>query len=198
MLLIEFALGGADDWHVIPLPIAVGAVATVAQLRVLDTFGRVTEIEPVDDGPATGPHWRMFRFTSIDDDTEALPLVLVVPSAGAELLGDPVEDLRLARDEQANLAWAIERVVPDARGDATTVDGGRSRPTRVPSPRRCAPTSCRLRSRPGGRRSSRSRPRTAASSSTAARWPRSRPRSRGGASPSRSSCCGRRRCRARA
>jgi hypothetical protein len=124
MLLIEFALGGADDWHVIPVPIAVGAVATVAQLRVLDTFGRVTDIEPVDDGPAAGPHWRMFRVTSSDDGAQALPLVLVVPSAGAELLGDPVEDLRLARDEQANLAWAIERVVPDARGDATTVDGG--------------------------------------------------------------------------
>lgn len=124
MLLIEFALGGADDWQVIPLPIAVGAVATVAQLRVLDTFGRETEIEPVDAGPADGPRWRMFRVASGDDDTQALPLVLVVPSAGAELVGDPVEDLRLARDEQANLAWAIERVVADARGDATVVDGG--------------------------------------------------------------------------
>jgi hypothetical protein len=124
MLLIEFALAGADDWHVIPLPIAVGAVATVAQLRVLDTFGRMTEIEPVDDGPAAGPHWRMFRVTSSDDGAQALPLVLVAPSAGVELVGDPVEDLRLARDEQANLAWAIERVVPDARGDAQTVNGG--------------------------------------------------------------------------
>ena len=133
MLLIEFALGGADDWHVIPLPIAVGAVATVAQLRVLDTFGPVNEIEPVDDGLAAGPHWRMFRVTSRDDDVEALPLALVVPSAGAELLGDPVEDLRLARDEQANLVWAIERVVPDARGDATTGStAGRSRVRRPP------------------------------------------------------------------
>jgi hypothetical protein len=124
MLLIEFALGGADDWHVIPLPVAVGAVATVAQLRVLDTFGRMTEVEPVDAGPPVGPRWRMFRVTSGDDDAHALPLVLVVPSAGAELLGDPVEDLRLARDEQANLAWAIERVVTDARGDARAVEGG--------------------------------------------------------------------------
>jgi hypothetical protein len=38
-----------------PLPIAVGAVTTVAQLRVLNTFGRVTEVEPVDDRPADGP-----------------------------------------------------------------------------------------------------------------------------------------------
>jgi hypothetical protein len=122
MLLIEFALGGADDWHVIPLPLSVGTVATVAQLRVLDTFGRATEIEPVDDGPDGGPHWRMYRISSGEDD--ALDLVLVPPTAGAALLGDPVEDLRVARDEQANLAWAIERVVEDARGDAARVEPG--------------------------------------------------------------------------
>ena len=50
MLLIDFALAGADDWHVVPLPLAVGTVATIAQLRVVDTFGCATDLDPVDDG----------------------------------------------------------------------------------------------------------------------------------------------------
>ncbi len=137
MLLIDFALTGADDWHVVPLPLGVGAVATVAQLRVTDTFGRTTDVAPVDDGSAdnaTGTsgsagansaastRWRMFLI-SIGDD-EALPLALVAPTPGAEQLGSPIEDLRLTRDEQADLGWAIAATVTGGRGDGAPVDAG--------------------------------------------------------------------------
>jgi hypothetical protein len=132
LLLIDFALIGADDWHVVPLPLAVGAVATVAQLQVVDTFGRATNLAPVDDGPAGGPHWRMFRVSSGDDD--AVPLAVITPTAGAEQLGGPVEDVRLTRDEQANLGWAIATTVPDARGDGSPVEPGPVAPDPRPVP----------------------------------------------------------------
>lgn len=134
MLLIDFALTGADDWHVIPLPLPVGAVATIAQLRVVDTFGRTTDLPPVGDGPGNGPddgsadgsgggpYWRMFRISTGGDD--ALPLAVVAPTAGGEQVGGPVEDVRLARDEQANLGWAIAATVPDARGDGEPMPSG--------------------------------------------------------------------------
>ncbi|MEE6163390.1 MULTISPECIES: hypothetical protein [unclassified Mycolicibacterium] len=128
MLLIDFALTGADDWHVIPLPLGVGTVATVAQLRVTDTFGRTTDVASVDDGSTgstTGTasiRWRMFLISTGDD--EALPLALVAPTPGAEQLGSPIEDLRLTRDEQADLGWAIAATVPSGRGDGSPVDAG--------------------------------------------------------------------------
>jgi len=134
LLLIEFALAGADDWHVVPLPLSVGAVATVAQLRVVDTFGRTTDIAPVDDGPdpanagsggaggADRVHWRMYRISSGEDD--ALPLPLIAPTSGAVQIGDPIEDVRLARDEQANLGWAIAATTPDGRGAGVGIDPG--------------------------------------------------------------------------
>ena len=142
MLLIDFALAGADDWHVIPLPLQVGAVATVAQLHVIDTFGQTTDVAPVDDGtadnatgtgggtssaPATGnsaanSHWRMFRISTGDDD--ALPLALIAPTPGAEQLSSPIEDLRLTRDEEADLGWVITTTVTGARGDGLPVDPG--------------------------------------------------------------------------
>jgi hypothetical protein len=133
LLLIEFALAGADDWHVVPLPLTVGAVATVAQLRVLDTFGRTTDIAPADEGSDTDGagsgggdgddvHWRMYRISSGDDD--ALPLALIAPTPGAIQIGDPIEDVRLARDEQANVGWAITATTPDGRGDRVATDAG--------------------------------------------------------------------------
>jgi hypothetical protein len=133
LLLIDFALIGADDWHVLPLPLGVGTVATIAQLQVADTFGRTTNLDPVDDGPAGGPHWRMFRVSSGEDD--AVTLALITPTAGAEQLGEPIEDVRLARDEQADLGWAIATTVPDDRGDGTPIDPGPA----VTDPRPIAP-----------------------------------------------------------
>ena len=155
MLLIDFALAGADDWHVVPLPLAVGTVATIAQLRVIDTFGRTTDLDPVDDGigdasdapataggpsgsagtggssgssaasspggPAPSQRWRMFLTSSGED---AVPLVMITPTPGAEQVGDPIEDVRLTRDEQANLGWAIAATVPDGRGAGARVDPG--------------------------------------------------------------------------
>ena len=191
MLLIDFALAGADDWHVVPLPLAVGTVATIAQLRVIDTFGRATDLDPVDDGvgarttdrdghrsersgrngrvrsdrraehrAAAGPiqRWRMFLTSSGDDD--AIPLVMIAPTPGAEQVGDPIEDVRLARDEQANLGWAIAATVPTVEAPVRALTQAQWSATRELWPRRLVPTWCKPRSRPAGRHSFRAPPST--------------------------------------
>jgi hypothetical protein len=62
----------------------------------------------------------MFALSSRDGNGKAgAPVArLVVPSAAAATEGAAIEDVQLARDEQANLVWAVERVVegPDGRG----------------------------------------------------------------------------------
>ena len=188
MLLIEFALGGADDWHVIALPIAVGAVATVAQLRVLDTFGRATEIEPVDDGPADGPRWRMFRVTQRRRRRRGAAARARRPQRGCRAARRP------GRGPAPGPRRAGQPGVGDrARGDRRPRrrDGRRRRPGPGRPPRRGS-GHARLRradAGPGGVDAARPAAvrRTAASSSPAALWPRRRPPSRRGDSPTRSS-----------
>lgn len=46
----------------------------------------------------------------------APPLLLLAPIVAGSLDGEPIEELLLLRDEMANLAWAVERVVEGADG----------------------------------------------------------------------------------
>ena len=42
--------------------------------------------------------------------------MFIPPSLPTSLRGEPIEEVRLLRDEVANLAWAVERLVEDAGG----------------------------------------------------------------------------------
>ncbi len=111
LLLVKFALEYSNDWFLLPLELPVGALSQIRALVVTNTFGErfliphTTEV----DGPATP--WRMFSLTNDTQNLFFLPPVL-----GPMLESRPVEDLSLLRDEMANVAWAVERVVESAAG----------------------------------------------------------------------------------
>jgi hypothetical protein len=107
MLLVEFATVYGNDWFVVPCDVDAGTVVAVSSLVVTDTFGRATLV-----GPAENPGWSMFRLTG------APAGLLVLPAAtGPGLESAPVEEVLLARDEAANLAWAIERTITGPDGE---------------------------------------------------------------------------------
>ena len=54
----------------------------------------------------------MFVLSGIRPD-----ILVTLPVLGPTLQGSPVEQVRLARDEAANLAWGIERTVTNVTGD---------------------------------------------------------------------------------
>ena len=117
LLLVHFALIGADDWFVVPAPVPLGAVSSIATLTVTDTFGRTTALSPVDAGGAAGtPRWSMFEHTGA-----ATPLLVVPHIAGPALAGEPLEQVRFVRDEAANLGWAIEDRIEGAAGRSQLV-----------------------------------------------------------------------------
>ncbi|MCW5798287.1 MAG: hypothetical protein KIT40_07305 [Nitrospira sp.] len=111
LLLVKFALEYSNDWFLLPLELPVGTVSQIRALVVTNTFGErflishTTEV----DGP-TSP-WRMFNLTN---DTQKL--FFLPPVLGPMLESRPVEDLSLLRDEMANVAWAVERIVESAAG----------------------------------------------------------------------------------
>ncbi|MCS6290499.1 MAG: hypothetical protein H8K10_16205 [Nitrospira sp.] len=111
LLLVKFALEYSNDWFLLPLELPVGTLSQIRALVVTNTFGERFLISHTTDvdGPTTP--WRMFSLTN---DTQKL--FFLPPVLGPMLESRPVEDLSLLRDEMANVAWAVERVVESAAG----------------------------------------------------------------------------------
>ncbi len=120
MLLVQYALTYSEDWFTMPVELKVGSLLQVKSLVVTDTFGVRTRIKPFHevDGGAGG--WRMFTQSVVGTGagTPAGDRFFLPPVLGASLHGKPVEEVRLLRDEMANLAWAVEHKVENARGRA--------------------------------------------------------------------------------
>jgi hypothetical protein len=112
MLMVGFAVDYGNDWFVVPIELPVGSLTTISSLEVTDTFGVRTQIRSaaaVDGGSA---QWRMYELAGADREE-----LLFLPPVVATYLEGPVrERVSIARDELANLAWAIEDVVESATG----------------------------------------------------------------------------------
>lgn len=103
LVLIEFAGAFGNDWFQFPLETEVGTLNRITSLRVTDTFGvseSATSVRDFDEG------WNAFGFELPDTTGLFLP-----PTLSATLDGDPVERVRLGRDELANMAFGIEELV---------------------------------------------------------------------------------------
>jgi hypothetical protein len=114
LLLLEFSLAYGNDWFVVPVDVVTGTIARVATLDVVDTFGQRRTIPAAGEGDA-GRRSRLFRLSTPGSDLTSAAL-FVPPVLGASLESTPVEQVRFARDENANLVWAIERSVESGAG----------------------------------------------------------------------------------
>ncbi|MCI0388964.1 MAG: hypothetical protein MOB07_09410 [Acidobacteria bacterium] len=114
MLLVEFALAYGNDWFVIPIELEIGSLNRTRSLVITDTFGVRTLIKPnSESGP---PHslWRMFQLSYLRGSAsagKASNLFFLPPSLLKSLESRPIEEVLFLRDEMANLAWAVERLV---------------------------------------------------------------------------------------
>lgn len=109
MMALEFALSYGDDWCQVPIPLQAHTVCQVTSVEITDCFGTITTAQR----PAG--RWNLFRH---DDPRapEGLGTVFVNAAPNLVLDGVTLEEVHLLRDEQANLAWAIETVVPHPLG----------------------------------------------------------------------------------
>jgi hypothetical protein len=123
LLVAEFATVYGDDWFVVPVQVPVGSVSEITHIDVIDNFGdrvRIRSTAAGDDPRAGGRRdWRFFELTgdalTADHPT---PWMLVAPTLASETDGPLLEQVVLARDEGANLAWALERLVEGPLGRA--------------------------------------------------------------------------------
>jgi hypothetical protein len=115
MLLVEFALVFGNDWFISPVDLPAGSVFRLTRLAVRDTFGIETEVPPSQE--IAGERWTMFSTVPAGSAAADLDVFFLPPTLASTLESDPIEEVALFRDEMANLAWGVERVVPGSTGE---------------------------------------------------------------------------------
>lgn len=115
LLLVEYALSYGNDWLVVPVDVPYGSITTINWLTYTTTFGERFLVEPTrasrrNDG------WQMFTIAPL---TSGAPLdrLFIPPAVTASDEGAAQEDVMYLRDENANLAWAVEKVVTAPSGE---------------------------------------------------------------------------------
>jgi hypothetical protein len=124
LLLVEFAVTYGNDWFVIPIDLPVGSLCQIQSLVVTDTFGVRTLIPSI--GASTHPaasSWRMFTQsidriagTALGSARRRADALFLAPTLLRTIEGKPLEEVLFLRDELANLAWGVERLVEGLSG----------------------------------------------------------------------------------
>jgi hypothetical protein len=118
LLFIEFALVYANDWFLLPVTLPAGSIATVKGLSVTNVFGERLWVEAAGKGlDDAWNKWSMFTLNTKGNRGEITDnSLLVLPTVSKILEGKPIEEVRLIRDEMANMVWGIEHIIPLSTG----------------------------------------------------------------------------------
>jgi hypothetical protein len=123
LLLVEFALVYGNDWFILPVEVPVGSLCKVSSLIVTNTFGERMLISHTTNVDGAQSPWRMFGISpdpqSVNtpaDTAKFQDVFFLPPVLGPSLEGTAVEEVLLLRDELANMAWAVERVIQSPGG----------------------------------------------------------------------------------
>jgi hypothetical protein len=95
-----------------------GTLARIEGLAVTNNFGERFWIIAAGTGSEQNWHrWAMFQISMEGSTAQLADTSLFIPPVVAKTIdGDPLEEIELARDEVANMAWAIERTIPTVTG----------------------------------------------------------------------------------
>jgi hypothetical protein len=122
LALLEFTLVYANDFFAVPLRLPVGSVTRISSLVVGDTFGMRLQIKSASQSGPGVERWSMFTLSESDPvdsgATGVSDLLFLPPTTSQAITSEPVEDVRLLRDEMANLAWAVEKRYEGGTGTA--------------------------------------------------------------------------------
>src|SRR5262249_49474946 len=141
LLLTEFVLNYGNDFFWMPVDLPVGSVTTITELIIQTSFGDTVNVPAAaaaDRAAGRAPGFAMFQHTVVGQGlaTGTSDALVLLPTGPLPLHGEPLEDVLLRRDEQADLAWALERAVPGPSGRPVSRHEAwqRSRPDPEPQP----------------------------------------------------------------
>ena len=112
LVFLEYATIYGTDWLIAPIDLPRGSLVEITSVSYRTTFGEEVVVKAADDRLAS-ERFRLYR-TDGPDGAEAA--FILPPNGRAPLHGDAREEVVFARDETANLVWAIERSFEGADG----------------------------------------------------------------------------------
>lgn len=115
LMVAECALIFGCDWLNIPIDAPGSSLVTVRSVQYRTTFGETFSVPPSRISNRNAP-WRMFAVSAPGSATGVIDGLVTPPASAPPLEGPPLEEVFFLRDESANLAWAVERIVPDSLG----------------------------------------------------------------------------------
>jgi hypothetical protein len=132
MLVTEYAVIYSPDWFLVPLELPVGSIGRVDWVTARDTFG-VHTLVGTFASQRQDQAGRQFQLARVGDETADLPYLFLPPTSLYGLQSAPLEDVLVQRDEQANVAWIIERVVLGPAGRGVSVARPLVRRDKIPA-----------------------------------------------------------------
>jgi hypothetical protein len=121
LLVTDIMLVHGSDWFLLPFDQTLGTAVLTKGLVVTDVFGHRNLVSAANQPsqPAGVNRWTMFSTTDDSQGLEHLTNYFLVPPSPLSLAQDgaTLEDVRFARDEVADMAWAIERVTESPIGE---------------------------------------------------------------------------------
>jgi hypothetical protein len=143
LLVTDMMLVHGSDWFLLPVDQPLGSVVLTKGIIVTDVFGHRWIVEGANQPsqPAGLDRWAMFANTDDSAGQQQLTNYFLVPPSPGSLAQDgmTLEDVRFARDEVADMAWAIERVTESPIGEARSgrerdaeIDAGQKLPPPAP------------------------------------------------------------------
>jgi hypothetical protein len=118
LAVMDFALAHAHDWFVIPIDMAPGEMYQVKQLAVHDVFGVTTIVPRADRQPNAAGQWSLFTTSIVGQPVGTTADFFLFPSSAGSAMqvGAVLEQVHFARDEMANMVWAVEQLTENALG----------------------------------------------------------------------------------
>lgn len=118
LLLPEFFYTDINNWYTFPLPSLSGSLRKITNIRVVDSFGFLNEIEPIKHTESDNS-WGLFEIDSTGNTNKKLGGdYFFSPNIAVEILhNDELEEVRFIRDEDANLVWAWEQKIQGDTGE---------------------------------------------------------------------------------
>ncbi|MFN3273657.1 MAG: hypothetical protein ACK41U_03220 [Paracoccus sp. (in: a-proteobacteria)] len=112
LVFLEYATIFGNDWLVAPIDLPRGTLAEVTAVTYLTTFGETVTVDAATDQRRKG----RFRLYQTDGPRGAERRFLITPNGRSALSAAAREEVVFARDETANVVWAVERSVEGADG----------------------------------------------------------------------------------
>ena len=117
LVFAELGLVYGNDWFVVPYKLPVNTLCEVKRLIVTDVFGERLLIGAADeDEENVWQRWSLFNLSNRGELGSYNRQFFLPSTVGAAQESDALERVQLARDEIANMVWAVEEVIPDSTG----------------------------------------------------------------------------------